>query len=68
MDIHDTFISKSIDINIIGTANVVKVCSELNVKLIYFSTGYVYQGLKGNYKEEDAVLPINNICLVKTRW
>ena len=65
MDIHDTFISKSIDINIIGTANIVKVCSELNVKLIYFSTGYVYPGLKGNYKEVDAVLPINNYAWSK---
>ena len=65
MDIHDTFISKSIDINIIGTANVVKVCSELNVKLIYFSTGYVYPGIKGNYKEIDAVLPINNYAWSK---
>jgi dTDP-4-dehydrorhamnose reductase len=65
MDIHDTFISKSIDINIIGTANIVKVCSELNVKLIYFSTGYVYPGLKGNYKEIDAILPINNYAWSK---
>ena len=65
MDIHDTFISKSIDINIIGTANVVKVCSEFNIKLIYFSTGYVYPGLKGNYKELDAVLPINNYAWSK---
>ena len=65
MDLHDTFISKSIDINIIGTANVVKVCSELNIKLIYFSTGYVYPGIKGNYKETDAVLPINNYAYSK---
>ena len=65
MDIHDTFISKSIDINIIGTANVVKVCSEFNIKLIYFSTGYVYPGIKGNYKETDAVLPINNYAWSK---
>jgi len=65
MDIHDTFVSKSIDINIIGTANVVKICSALNIKLIYFSTGYVYPGIKGNYKEEDAVLPINNYAWSK---
>ena len=65
MDIHDTFISKSIDINIIGTANVVKVCSEFDIKLIYFSTGYVYPGVKGNYKETDAVLPINNYAWSK---
>ena len=65
MNIHDTLISKSIDINIIGTANIVKVCSEQNVKLIYFSTGYVYPGLKGNYKETDSVLPINNYAWSK---
>jgi len=65
MDIHDTNISKSIDINIIGTSNVVKVCSELNIKLIYFSTGYVYEGKKGNYKEEDPVKPFNNYAWSK---
>ena len=65
MNIHDKDISKSIDINIIGTANIVKVCSDFNVKLIYFSTGYVYPGLKGNYKETDGVLPINNYAWSK---
>ena len=39
MDIHDKQVSKSIDLNIIGTANIVKVCSDLKIKLIYFSTG-----------------------------
>ena len=28
--------------------------------MIYFSTSYVYPGEKGNYKEEDPVLPWNN--------
>ena len=65
MSIHDRNISKSIDINIIGTSNVVKVCNELNVKLIYFSTGYVYEGKTGNYKEEDPVKPFNNYALSK---
>ena len=59
MNIHDRKISKSIDMNIIGTSNVVKVCEKFKVKLIYFSTGYVYPGIKGNYTEEDAVKPIN---------
>ena len=65
MTIHDKSISKSIDLNIIGTCNVVKVCSEFKIKLIYFSTGYVYQGIKGNYKETDSVLPINNYAWSK---
>ena len=65
MRIHDNNISKSINLNIIGTANVVKICSKLRIKLIYFSTNYVYQGKKGNYKETDPVLPINNYAWSK---
>ena len=65
MRIHDDKIEKSIDINIIGTSNIVKVCNEFKLKLIYFSTGYVYPGKKGNYKETDAVLPINNYAWSK---
>jgi dTDP-4-dehydrorhamnose reductase len=65
MKIHDNNISKSIDLNIIGTANIVKVCSKLRIKLIYFSTNYVYQGKKGNYKETDPVLPMNNYAWSK---
>ena len=65
MKIHDEQISKSIDLNIIGTSNVVKVCSKLKIKLIYFSTGYVYEGKIGNYKENDPVLPINNYAWSK---
>ena len=60
MEIHEKFIKKSIDLNIIGTANITKVCSELGVKLIYFSTSYVYPGTKGNYKENNPLLPKNN--------
>lgn len=60
MNAHEKNISKSIDLNIIGTANVTKVCKKYNIKLIYFSTGYVYEGIKGNYKEKDPVKPFNN--------
>lgn len=65
MNIHDNDIYKSIDLNIIGTANVVKICSKLKIKLIYFSTNYVYEGKKGNYKETDPVLPVNNYAWSK---
>ena len=65
MSIHDKNISKSIDINIVGTCNVVKICKRLNIKLIYFSTGYVYPGIKGNYAETDSVNPINKYALSK---
>ena len=65
MNIHDKQISTSINLNIIGTANIVKVCSDLKIKLIYFSTGYVYEGKIGNYKEQDPVLPVNNYAWSK---
>ena len=65
MNIHDKQISKSIDLNIIGTANIVKICSDFKIKLIYFSTGYVYEGSVGNYKETDQVLPVNNYAWSK---
>ena len=65
MNIHDKQISKSIDLNIIGTANIVKVCSQLKIKLIYFSTGYVYEGKVGNYNETDPILPVNNYAWSK---
>ena len=65
MNVHETNISKSIDLNIIGTANIVKACKKHNIKIIYFSTGYVYEGKKGNYIESDPVKPFNNYGLSK---
>jgi len=60
MQIHDKDIKKSINLNIIGTGNIVKVCKNYKVKLIYFSSNYVYPGFKGNYDENSPVLPFNN--------
>ena len=60
MVIHEKNIKKSISLNIIGTANIVNVCIEKNLKIIHFSTSYVYPGKKGKYKETDPLLPWNN--------
>ena len=65
LSFNENNISKSIDLNIIGTANITKVCKKYNIKLIYFSTGYVYEGKKGNYSENDPVKPFNNYALSK---
>jgi len=65
MEVHEKDISKSIITNIIGTSNIVRACSQKNIKLIYFSTNYVYPGKKGNYSEDDPVLPINNYAISK---
>ena len=65
MSQHEKNISKSIDLNIVGTANLVKTCIKYKVKIIYFSTNYVYKCTKGNYKESDGINPINNYGLSK---
>ena len=60
MQIHEKKINLSISLNIIGTSNIVIACSEKKIKLIYFSSSYVYPGKKGGYKEDDPVKPEMN--------
>ena len=60
MEIHEKNISKSINLNIIGTCNLVNEAIKRGIKIIYLSTSYVYPGVKGNYDEEDALKPWNN--------
>lgn len=55
----------SITNNIIGTSNVVLACIKHNIKLIYISTDYVYPCTKGNYSEEDVLLPVNEYAWSK---
>ena len=59
MSKHASEVPLSIDTNIIGSANVAKACHLHNIKLIYISTNFVYPGLKGNYKETDSLMPVN---------
>ena len=65
MEIHDSDINLSINLNIIGTCNMVKACNKFNIKIIYFSTNYVYPGKSGNYKENSPLLPANNYAWSK---
>ena len=65
MKLHEIDIKKSINLNIIGTANITNACLEKKIKLIYFSTNYVYPGLNGNYREIDPLLPVNNYAWSK---
>lgn len=65
MDLHEKKIERSINTNIIGTANIVNLCQKYKIKLIYFSTNYVYPSKKGNYKEHHPLLPINNYAWSK---
>ena len=46
------------NINVLGVANLIKA-SKKGTKLIHISSDYVFDGKKGNYKEEDLTYPIN---------
>lgn len=56
---------KALEINIVGTSNVVKLCMEFDARLIYISTDYVFKGDKGDYKEDDSVFPVNKYAWSK---
>ena len=60
MKLHEEKINKSIDVNIIGTCNVVKLCKKYKIKLVYFSTNYIYPSKNGKYNEKSPILPFNN--------
>ena len=55
----------ALETNILGTSNIVKLCSEKGIRLIYISTDYVFSGDKGNYSEEDSVRPVNKYAWSK---
>src|SRR5512139_1991023 len=45
--------------NIIGAANVALAAAEIQARLVYLSTDYVYAGEHGNYRETDPLQPFN---------
>ena len=65
MILHEKNIQRSVSTNIIGTSNIVNLCHKYRIKLVYFSTNYVYPSKKGNYKEHHPILPFNNYAWSK---
>lgn len=45
--------------NVVGTRNIVELAKKNDAKLIFISTGSVFSGETGNYKEDDAPDPKN---------
>lgn len=56
---------KAVEVNIVGTSNVVRLCAEQSMKIIYICTDYVFNGEKGNYCENDPVYPVNKYAWSK---
>ena len=47
-------------VNAVGTENIAKICKEIDAKMIYISTDYVFDGTKdGFYEVDDIPNPIN---------
>lgn len=55
----EKFPQLAINTNIIGAGNLSIICRELNIRLVYISTDYIYKGNRGNYVESDEILPFN---------
>ena len=49
----------ALTVNIGGTLNLARACVGTRIRLVYISTDYVYRGDRGNYSEQDEVLPSN---------
>ena len=60
VDLAETEIEKAERVNIVGTANIAKICAEKNITLVYISTDYVFDGTKNSpYIPNDKPNPIN---------
>ncbi len=47
-------------VNAVGTENIAKICKEIDAKMIYISTDYIFDGTKdGSYEVDDIPNPIN---------
>lgn len=49
----------ALNVNVLGTLNMVEACMDLNCKFVYVSSEYVFGGDKGNYTIDDKLDPIN---------
>ncbi len=50
---------KSFEANVVAVSNVVGAANDVNAKLVYFSSDYIFDGLSGPYAEETKPSPIS---------
>lgn len=56
---------QTIETNILGTINMIKLCDKYSLKLVYISTDYVFDGDKGNYLTTDPINPLSKYAKSK---
>jgi dTDP-4-dehydrorhamnose reductase len=52
-------------LNVTGTKNVAEACETVGAKMVYISSDYVFNGMKGHYSETDGTDPIDYYGLTK---
>lgn len=67
LDPCETNKEKAYKVNVEGTENIIKGCKLNNSKIVYFSTDFVFDGKKGNYKEEDSTNPLSYYAKTKLK-
>jgi len=51
--------TKALNVNAIAPKNIANYCSEIKSKLVFISTDFVFDGIKGDYTENDHPNPVN---------
>lgn len=65
VDYCETNRAEALAVNAEGTRNVAYVAEEQGSRLVYVSTDYVFDGVKGDYLEEDEPNPVNYYGVTK---
>jgi len=55
----------AVDVNVVGTANLVHACRLYGMRLVYISTDYVFDGKRGQYTPNDSINPTNKYAMTK---
>lgn len=56
---------EALEANLTGTAHLVRLCHDAGARLVYISTDYVFRGDRGQYREDDELLPQNRYAWSK---
>ncbi len=55
----DEYPLEALAANIIGTGHLIRLCHGMEARMVYISTDYVFRGDRGQYREDDELLPQN---------
>ena len=53
------------DVNVLGTINIINACKKYNMRLVFISTDYVFDGTTGDYVPDDPINPLSKYAKTK---